>query len=95
MLFQRPVIEDLFHTVEQTHHMEFWKMFCTLVALKHLLYSGASEYEIYFNFVFSRSNKVEIRPLKWRSSDSLDKLADYEKEGYHYVSFHHWMRANP
>lgn len=92
MLFQRPVIEDLFHTVEQYHHQEFWKMFCTCVSLEHLNYSGASEYEIYFNFVFTRSKKVELRPLKGKSSDSLDKLSDYEKEGYHYITFHDWMR---
>lgn len=92
MLFQRIVLNDLFATVEELHHMPFWKAFCNFVDQGSLEKSGASEYEIYFNYVFTRTRQVETRSLKWMNSSSLDVLQLSQKEGYHYVSLHSWMR---
>lgn len=94
MLFQRPVLEDLFQLVESIHHMEFWKAFCLCVSEKDLYVSGASEYEIYFNFVLSRTAQVEIRELQWDNIVYLSKIHNYKKKGYHYISCHSYHRKS-
>lgn len=94
MLFQRAVLEDLFSIVEKAHNMDFWKAFCFLVDPVHRDFSGASEYEIYFNFVLSRSDEINIRPLKWGNSGDLGKIREYQKANYHYVAFHEYL-LNP
>lgn len=92
MLLQKSVLIDLFSVVEKVHQIDFWRAFCRCVDLDKIQLPGASEYEIYFNFVFASSMQMEIRPLKWRNSDCLSKLQYYKKEGYHYVSFHSYAR---
>jgi Family of unknown function (DUF6492) len=100
MLFQRAVIEDLFQTVEDYNHIEFWKAFCLHVNPGYLKTSGASEYEIYFNFVFSKTPQVEIRQLKWankpplESPDALPQLIyQARQEGLYYISCHNYKTA--
>ena len=95
MLFQKCVLEDLFSIVEKQHQMEFWQAFCYCVDSDqlHPMASGASEYEIYFNFVFARTNQVEIRPLKRFDVPTLDWLGICKKHDVDYFSCHDWMRA--
>lgn len=90
MLFQKCVVEDLFSCVEDLHKIPFWQAFCNCVDTQRT-HSGASEYEIYFNFVFSRTNQVEIRQLKWKDVPFFNGPA-YKNEGYHYVSCHAYLR---
>ena len=92
MLFQKPVLEDLFDEISRYHEGEVWKIFCNLVDEDHLNYSGASEYELYFNFALSRCNLMKIRPLKWRNIDTLSSLDALQSQGVHYVSCHSYMR---
>lgn len=92
MLFQRPVLEKLFATVETQHKIPFWQAFCRCVALKDFPKSGASEYEIYFNFLFKDSNQAHIRILKWANISDIEHLEDYKARGFDYVSCHDWMR---
>lgn len=92
MLFQMSVLQDLFHTVENYHKKPLWQVFCHCVDLNELQGSGASEYEIYFNFVFDRTDQVHLRPLKWANVQDFDNLESYQIQGYHYVSCHAWMR---
>lgn len=94
MLFQRAVLEDLFSVVEKAHNMDFWKAFCLLVDPAHRDFSGASEYEIYFNFVLSRSDQINIRLLNWDNSHDVKKIQEYQKANYHYIAFHDYM-LNP
>ncbi len=94
MLFQRPVIEDLFSTVESLHSVAFWKIFCSLVETKHLFYSGASEYEIYFNYAFSRSNQISIRQLRWLNITQLSRVPFFKHKGLDYVSIHSYERTD-
>lgn len=68
MLFQRPVLEDLFALIEEHHKVEPWIAFAQSIALlgdSHIYFSALSEYEIYFNFVFARTDQVKIRNLHW------------------------------
>lgn len=90
MLFQKPVLEDLFQIVENLHKKEFWKAFCACV--QRINGSGASEYELYFNFVIPRSNKIEIRKLKWCNIQTIGMMHKMQKQGYHYVSCHRHYR---
>lgn len=87
MLFQKPILEELFKTVEEYHQTPLWVAFCSCVDLNEDK-AAASEYEIYFSFAFNHSDQVGLRKLKWTNSVSLDKRDEYKEKGYHYVSFH-------
>lgn len=93
MLFQKSVLQQLFETIETAHQMPLWEAFCRQVDPKLAPSSGASEYEIYFNFVFAHSSKVDIRPLKWRNVKHMNStlLKDYEKK-YDYVCWQSYLR---
>jgi hypothetical protein len=90
MLFQRAILEDLFHKVEEYHQNVFWKAFCYSVNLDK--FKGASEYEVYYNFALNHTDQVEIRELKWKNSHTLNKKQQYKQAGYHFISFHDYMR---
>ncbi|MBP9842064.1 MAG: hypothetical protein KBC64_06545 [Simkaniaceae bacterium] len=92
MLFQKAVIETLFNQVESTHCVPFWKAFCQCVEREDLFYSGASEYEIYFNYVFSCTKQGSLRKLKWKNITDLRKIPCFRKKGFHYVSIHSYNR---
>jgi hypothetical protein len=88
MLFQRDVLRNLFEEIESLHKITFWKAFCKAVDIGEIHTSGASEYEIYFNYVFSKSKAVSIRILKWENVNSIDLINQCRNTGYHYVSSH-------
>lgn len=90
MLFQKSILEHLFDMVEQYHKTEFWVAFCLCVDLKKN--KGASEYEIYYNFALTHTDQVELRKLKWTNNGHLDKREKFKKQGYHFVSFHTYLR---
>jgi len=83
MLFQRPVLEDLFDIIESYHHTDAW--IALLRCIDPLEINGASfsEYEIYFNFVFSRSNQMKIRHLLWNELSNLSQIDSHRHDGYH------------
>lgn len=90
MLFQKPILTDLFKTVENYHQTSFWKAFCSCVSLEKK--KGASEYEIYYNYALTHTDQVELRELKWINCGDLSKMEDFKKNGYHFVSFHTYLR---
>ncbi len=94
MLFQRYVLDRLFQRVEERHRLEFWQAFCRCVAPNETAGCGASEYEIYFNFLFSMTKEAHrLRKLKWANIKSLENLSYYKAERYHYVSCHAYSRS--
>lgn len=88
MMFNTKYIKDLFEMVEKYHNNGdfFYDIF-----LKNVIdydYSGASEYEIYFNFVQHKyPNEIKIRGLNWKNSSTLDLNSDYD-----YISYHSYLR---
>ncbi len=73
MMFETKYIKEIFELVQSNHNgEEFWKLFLSLVDPKKRNgkgASGASEYEIYFNYVFAyHPTSVKIRPLRWINS---------------------------
>lgn len=91
MLFQKKILQELFSHVESIHNKTFWNAFCSCVDQRDICYSGASEYEIYFNFVLSKPGIAEIRPLQW-ATVRLEDIPHYKETSLHYISSHSWMR---
>lgn len=92
MLFQRCVLEDLFKTISSTHNLEPWRVMCRSIERYYLNQSSMSEYEMYFNFLFSRSEQGKIRMLKWNNFGDLRRIQEYGPLGYDYVSCHSYRR---
>lgn len=93
MLFQKPVLEDLFTEIRKTHNMEPWQALISCINPDHLARSCMSEYEIYFNFVFSHNYKAKIRKLAWKNCTlSLDKIKKCQECGFHYISCHSYLQ---
>jgi hypothetical protein len=91
MLFQKPILKDLFKTVERHHKMSFWKAFCACVELKGK--RGASEYELYYNHALKTTDQVAIRELKWANSGYFERRKNFQEKGYHFVSFHTYLQG--
>ncbi len=91
MLFQKPILDDLFKEIEMSRNEPLWKVFCHEVDLSRK-YGSGSEYELYFNFALNHTSQVGIRELKRRASASFDKIDFYKNEGFILLSFHSYMR---
>jgi len=94
MIFETKYIKLLFNKIESIHNDIFYNIF--LKNIIDIYTSGASEYEIYFNFMLTYySNEIIIRELKWCNTKTLD-FQDTNDNGinndYDYVSYHYYMR---
>jgi len=93
MLFQRPVLQDLFKTIYSYHQIEPWKAILRCIDKTHLNYSSFSEYEIYFNFAMLRSDQMKLRPLKWHNLVTrIDAIKPLARSGFDYASCHSYWR---
>ena len=90
MLFQKPVLDDLFAVVESIHRKPLWKAVCHVIDHKELFGSFFSEYELYFNFLFTRSMRPRLRFLRWENVP-LRSYFGLDKERFDYVSCHEWL----
>jgi FkbM family methyltransferase len=89
MIFETKYIKDIFSLVENNHGDLFYNVFLKYVANEHYTGSGASEYELYFNYMLKyHSDKIKIRPLKWRNSSELELNLDLD-----YISWHWYNRT--
>ena len=99
MMFEQKYIIELFKMVEDYHNNEelFYEIF--LKNVTDYEHSGASEYEIYFNYMqYKNPTQIKLRPLIWENSiDLTNKLTnDYischwhlqtKNNKPHYISF--------
>jgi hypothetical protein len=99
MLFSRQYVKEMMQMVEDHHRNKdkdgnyvFWRIFIECVK-EHLQYpaenveSGASEYEMYFNFMLQYHNDlVWIRSLKWHNVSSNFDIDNYNGGDLDYVS---------
>ncbi len=92
MLFQKSLLEDFFSEIRQAHKRELWEVLSSKVDRKHIFRCFLSEYEMYFNFCFLKTDQVSIRPLKFKNIQQLDKLDKYRQQGFYHVSAHSWDR---
>ena len=95
MLIRRDVIERLVNEVEEYHGEPFWKAFLHVVDPEWKHWVGASEYEIYFNyFLANYPSDYSIQELKWSEGlHNIKSLKKHKKDGYHFVTCHHWQRV--
>jgi FkbM family methyltransferase len=86
MMFETKYIKQLFNKIENIHKNKFYNIFLKFVS--DVDKSGASEYEIYFNYMLKNNpDKIIIRQLKWKNTRIFN-----EKEDFDYVSYHWYMR---
>ena len=87
MIFETARIKEIIGIVEKQHGDKFYNVFLNLVTEIHK--SGASEYEIYFNYILkNHSDKITIRHLKWTNCTTLDLHKDDD-----YISWHWHKRS--
>jgi len=88
MMFEKIYVNELINKIEKKHNDKFYNVFLKMVT--DFTGSGASEYEMYFNYMLKNySNKIELRQLKW---DNVSTLDEYINSTYDYVSYHWYMR---
>jgi FkbM family methyltransferase len=88
MIFETKYLNEIFNKVEKTHNDKFYNVFLKLVLEKNRNISGASEYEIYFNYMLkNHSGKITIRELKWLNANNLIENKDLD-----YISIHWYDR---
>ena len=94
MIFNTQLMSELFNMVEVYHNKgPFWKIFLELVVKDHYDSSGASEYEIYFNYMLIHHfDKISVRKLNWNNVTSLNNINEFISNKYNYISYHYYLR---
>jgi FkbM family methyltransferase len=86
MIFDKKYIDELISKIEKNHNELFYNIFLKTVTNKKG--SGASEYEIYFNYMLKyHPDKIQIRKLSWTNTNKLESNSNYD-----YISYHWYMR---
>jgi hypothetical protein len=94
MLFQKSRLEELFELVERYQGLPFWKSFCYCVDPVQLPFSGASEYEIYFNFSLLYGYPLKIRQSEIIGVSSIQELELYKNSRYRILSCQWYSRID-
>jgi len=86
MIFEKKYIDELISKIEKNQNDLFYNIFLKTVTDKNN--SGASEYEIYFNYMLKYNpDKIQIRKLSWKNTNKLETDSNYD-----YISYHWYMR---
>jgi hypothetical protein len=90
MIVNNNHLNSLMNMVETNHNGKpFWEIFINMVDPIDFPHSGASEYEIYFNYMnIYHQPDIIIRELNWKNASSIN---DSNKH-CDYVSIHWYMR---
>ncbi len=89
MMFQKQKVIHLFKLVEDYHNESFYISFLKCINQKDRIHSGASEYEIYINYLhIYHQNEFLIRKLKWKNTSIHNDNQDYD-----YVSDHWYTHS--
>jgi len=85
MIFDNKYIDELISGMEKNHNDLFYNIFLKTVTDKEG--SGASEYEIYFNYMLKYNpDKIQIRKLNWKNTNKLETNSNFD-----YISYHWYM----
>lgn len=94
MMFEVKYVNEIIDIVEKKHNDTFYNIFLKMVEDKQG--SGSSEYELYFNYIFSQhSNNVILRQLLWNNVNNIDNINNekyLQENNLNYVSYHWYMR---
>lgn len=91
MIFNKDVLCEIMSMVENYHSngLQFWEYFLMFVEKEHILHAGASEYEIYFNFIYLyKKGEFLLRHLNYAECGGIPSNHIFD-----YVSCHHYMRG--
>jgi len=87
MMFETKYVNEIISKIERNHNDFFYNVFLYQITDKS--FSGASEYEIYFNYmVKNHPTEIKIRKLNWKNSNNVE---DINNEEYDYVSYHWYL----
>jgi hypothetical protein len=85
MMFETKYINEIINKTEAKHNDKFYNIFLKSVSESERCYSGASEYEIYFNYMLiNHSDKIKIRELKWKNTNKLEDVLNLDYISYHW-----------
>lgn len=103
MIFNKNYLNDMFSKVEKEYNknnstnLKFWEIFLYCIDKKEFSGSGASEYELYFNYIqLYYPNEYKLRKITWDEQLSTIKdINDYncESSKHNYISCHHWRNG--
>ena len=83
MIFNKKIVIELMTKVEDFHKKDFWMAFLDSITEKTK--SGASEYEIYFNYMMNvKADQTRVRPLQWNNSGQRSIV---QRGDWNYVSY--------
>ncbi len=98
MIFHRKILKKIFQMVEKHHasggdsrrRKRFWELFLEFVEKDHILHAGASEYELYFNFIYLYlKDTFLLRELRYAETGRIPYSAENVLD---YITCHHYMR---
>lgn len=93
MIFDKYYIQQLFSLVECYHNMPFYIVFLEQVNPAERQASGASEYEIYFNYMMQyHPTVIKIRRLRKKNVKKVLKYITKPSK-YDLVAYHHYNRC--
>jgi len=88
MIFETKYIDDIISKVEKNHNDLFYNVFLKTITESTRTHSGASEYELYFNYMLKYNpDKIKIRKLNWKNVDKLETNSNLD-----YISYHWYAR---
>ena len=93
MIFEKKYIDEIFSIVETNHNDYFYNIFLKEVDVS--IVSGASEYEIYFNYMLKNNyDKIQIRKLKYIEPSwvNIEQITHYTNTYYDYICYHHYRK---
>jgi hypothetical protein len=86
MIFETKYVNEIINKIEKIHNDKFYNVFLKLASKNEK--AGASEYEIYFNYMLkNHSDKIIIRQLNWANVSNLNTNSNLD-----YISYHWYIR---
>jgi hypothetical protein len=96
MIFNNLLLNQMISIVEHHHNYNkpFWTIFVEQVDPVHRSESGASEYELYFNFMIKyHKDKIAFRILSFSDVYGILTEIPYDRPEF-YISNHWWVRPS-
>jgi hypothetical protein len=100
MVFEKRYLQAIIETVETYHGKPFHSVFLESVDKTQVTMSGASEFEIYFNFMLRyHPAEIELRLLIWEDIINWVSIIDWDNLvkiqpdlNYDFIGYHHHLR---
>ena len=85
MMFETKYVKEILNAIEHGHNKPFYNVFLEQVSSVHYIYSGASEYEMYFNYMLQfHPSEIIVRELKWSHANQLNEHCDDVFQSVHW-----------